>query len=177
MVGEHQLAAGLLKSEHSKFSPKEYEAATQVLMDRVHIDIPRMSDILTVTMIWDSPEMAAVMLQRYLEKLDRYLRNQTIERAESNAEYLEKVASPLKDKEMIERLNSLIMTQYEQIAYARASGNYFFEVLEPPHPSYYPVGPGRANYVAGAVLLSLLLAVFLILLPFSRLNPRQVTSN
>jgi len=169
IVEEHDLAHGLLDlPAETRLQPIEMEEAVLLLQSRMRLGITRLSDILNISFLASDPTEGAVMIQRYLDTLDQFLRKQTIERAQSNATYLEKVRDTLRDRELIERLNSLIMTQYEQVAYAQASGNVFFEVLEPPHPRFQPVGPNPFLYAfAAGFIAACCTALGALLLPVS----------
>jgi uncharacterized protein involved in exopolysaccharide biosynthesis len=167
IVEENNLAHGLLDlPADAPLTREDHELAITRLQRQLVLDLPRLSDILNIRFRGPDPEQGAALIQSYLDRLDQFLREQTIERSQSNADYLQKVRDTLREKELIQRLNSLIMTQYEQIAYARASGNVFFEVLEPPHPRYRPVAPNPTAYaVVGAMLVALLSLFPVMLIP------------
>ena len=160
IVEEHHLASDLLELESEPSTRAQAEEATNLLRSNLTLHNERMTNVLNISFRSENPEQAAVMIQRYLDRLDRYLREQTISRAESNAQYLEQVTAPIQDKELIERMKSIILAQYEQIAYARAAGNYLFETLEPPHPSYIPVGYHPVSGIVGGASIGLALAAF-----------------
>lgn len=169
IMEEHNLAHSLLNlPAETPLTLQDRERAVLRLQSQLQFEVPRFSDILTIRFLSNDPEHGAVMIQAYLDRLDRFLREQTIERSQSNADYLQGVRDTLRDRELIQRLNSLIMTQYEQIAYARASGNAFFEVLEPPHPRYKAVAPNPRAYTAGGALVGVLLIFLPLLLIPSR---------
>lgn len=165
IIEENNLVPQLLNKDNDKFSPKELDRATEVFANRIKIDpfYFRRTDILTVNLVWDSPEIAAINLNRILKKLDLHLRTQAIKRSKSNVEYLNKMLSALKDEDKINKLGLLVLSQYEKIALAQSSENYLFEIIDPPTPKYRPIGP---NFIAWAisssgVFLSLTLIYFL----------------
>lgn len=165
IVEENNLAHGLLDvPAGTPLTPEDRELAVIRMQRQFQLDIPRLSDILNIKFRGSDPEQGAALIMAYLDRLDQFLREQTIERSQSNADYLQKVRDTLRETELIQRLNSLIMTQYEQIAYARASGNIFFEILEPPHPRYRPVAPNPIAYAIAGAMLAALLSLFPVML-------------
>jgi len=127
------------------------------------------SSLVTVSIDWTDPELAAVWVDRLVAQLNQHLRLQAIARSENNLKYLNEELARTQVEEMRKTLFDLIGQEQKSAMLANAQREFAFRVLDPAVVPDKKIKPKRAIIV----LLTAMLAGFSSLILAFVLNRRK----
>lgn len=135
--------------------------------------IDKKTSLVTVSIDWKDPILAATWVDQLVTQLNQYLRAEAISRSEDNLKYLNEELTHTQIEEMRKTLFDLIGQEQKKAMVAHAQREFAFRVLDPAVVPDKKIKPKRAIIIVLAALLAGLvatLAAFII----SRRNNAQI---
>jgi len=120
-------------------------------------------DIITVTVNFRDPEMAAAIANYFITELNEHMSSEARRIAIVNKEYLEKQLLQSNDILVQQKIYSLIAEKIETMMMAEVKEGFAFKVLDPPMTPDRKSKPKRAQMVVVAFMVSLFIGVFVVL--------------
>lgn len=127
------------------------------------------TSLVTVSIDWKDPELAAAWADQLVTQLNQYLRSEAIERSENNLKYLNEELARTQIEEMRKALFDLIGQEQKKSMLAHAQREFAFRVLDPAVVPDQKIKPKRSIIV----LLAAMLAGFIAVLVAFILNRRK----
>jgi len=119
-------------------------------------------DIITITVNFHDPDMAARIANYFIASANDHISSEAKRIAGINKDYLEKQLQETKDNLVQQKIYSLIAEKIETMMMAEVKESFAFKVLDPPMVPDMKSSPKRAQMIIIAFIASLLLAVFVI---------------
>lgn len=119
--------------------------------------------IVTVTVIWHDPKVAARWANGLVNLANVHLRGEAVEEAERNIAYLNEQAAKTNIVEAREAIFSLLRNQINKAMLARGTEEFAFRVLDLAVPPEKPSAPNKLLWTAMGVITGLLLGTFIVL--------------
>lgn len=113
--------------------------------------------MVTMTITWTDPALAAKWANDLVRLTNDYLRNQAIAEAERNIAYLYSEAAKTTVVEARQAIFSVLRNEIDREMLARGSEQYAFKVLDPAVKPELPSSPDRKLWVAAGLLGGLFL--------------------
>jgi len=114
--------------------------------------------LVTVSIEWGDPEIAAAWVQLHIDALNRHLQQEAVREAEDSIAYLTEQVERTSNVEMRQTLYNLVEAQTKKAMLARVRDDFAFKVIDPPVAPDERAWPRRTLIVVGAFLASTLLA-------------------
>ncbi len=127
----------------------------------ISVNEDRKLGTITVSVDYPDPEIAAKLVNYFLNTLREHMCKEAIRIAEDNKKTLEKELIKTSDPTIQQKLYSLIAKQIETITMAKVSENFAFKVIDPPRVPEKKYKPKRTLIVIVAFVSSLFFSVFL----------------
>jgi len=105
------------------------------------------TNLITVTVDWKDPLLAADWANSLVERLNQYLAQQAIERSESNLKYLNEQLMITQIEEMRQTLFGLIGNEQKNAMLAKTQKDFAFKVLDPAVEPDKKIKPYRSLIV------------------------------
>lgn len=119
--------------------------------------------LVTLTIKWQSPVLAAKWANDLVKLTNDYLRSKAIAESERNIAYLNDEASKTNVVESRQAISALLESEINKVMLARGSEEYALKVLDPAAPPERPTATARLLVVVAAIgilFASLLWALF-----------------
>lgn len=120
------------------------------------------TNLITVTVDWKDPALAADWANSLVERLNQYLAQQAVARSESNLKYLNEQLMSTQIDEMRQTLFGLIANEQKNVMLAKTQKDFSFKVLDPAVEPDKKIKPKRSLIVIlaafGAGFLAILYA-------------------
>jgi len=126
--------------------------------------------IVTMTITWTDPELAAQWANGLVKLTNDYLRNKAIQQSDRNIEYLTQQAAKTDVVGVRQAIYSILQTEINKEMLARGNDEYAFKVLDPAQAPERPSSFGAIVLVAAGVVGGFMLSVIIV---FSRLAWRR----
>jgi uncharacterized protein involved in exopolysaccharide biosynthesis len=133
------------------------------LDDIVKIDYDIKQDIITVSVDFPDPEMAARIASYFIITLNEHMSSEAKRMAVVNKEYLERQLLETKDSLVQQKIYNLIAEKIETMMMAEVKEGFAFKILDPPMAPDIKSKPKRAQMAVVAFMVSLFLGVFVVL--------------
>jgi uncharacterized protein involved in exopolysaccharide biosynthesis len=137
--------------------------------DVLNVSTDKKTGLVTVSIDWTDPELAAVWADQLVSQLNQHLRLQAITRSEKNLKYLNEELARTQVEEMRKTLFDLIGQEQKNAMLANAQREFAFRVLDPAVVPDKKIKPKRAIIV---LLVTVLVGFIAILIAFIR-NSRK----
>jgi len=118
----------------------------------------RNTGLVTVTVEWYSPEVAANWASRMLELVNSRLRAEATSNAERSIDYLNNQLTKSNTVELHQAISRLIEQQVNRAMVASVQRDYAFRIIDPPVAADVRFGPQRLLYALGGALAAVVLA-------------------
>ncbi|MDO8426118.1 MAG: Wzz/FepE/Etk N-terminal domain-containing protein [Deltaproteobacteria bacterium] len=115
---------------------------------------------ITLSIEFHDPELAAKIVEYYLNTLTLHMSNEAKRVAEVNRRYLIEQLGSSADPIIRQKIYNLIAQQVEVFMMSEVKENFAFKVIDPPRASDMRVRPRRARLAELAFIASLLLSSF-----------------
>ena len=121
----------------------------------LNVDTDKKTNLITVTVDWKDPALAADWANSLVARLNQYLAQQAVERSESNLKYLNEQLMSTQIEEMRKTLFDLIANEQKNVMLANTQKDFAFRVLDPAVEPDKKIKPKRsliviiASFVAG----------------------------
>lgn len=122
------------------------------------VNLDRRTGLVSVTMEWRDPALAASWANRLVTAVNLRRRNEAIHEAQQTIKYLEQQLPRTSSVEIQQSIYRLIETQLKTIALANAREEYAFRVIDPAAVPERRVWPKRSLIVALGIVFGLLVA-------------------
>jgi len=146
------------KEKWKEDDPKEQPGQMDVfrLFDKgvLSVGADKKSNLVTVSLDWADPELAAVWVDRLVAQLNQYLRLQAIARSENNLKYLNEELARTQIEEMRKTLFDLIGQEQKSAMLANAQREFAFRVLDPAVVPDKKIKPRRTLIVLVSAILA-----------------------
>ena len=129
----------------------------------VSINYNLKEDVITITVNYHDPEMAASIANDFIISLNDYMSSEAKRIANINKEYLEKQLRETNDSFIQQKIYNLIADKIEITMMAEVKEDFAFKILDPPMAPDQKSKPKRAQMVVIAFVVSLFLGVFVVL--------------
>lgn len=135
--------------------------ANQLFKGRIRdITTDSKTGIVTLSIIWKDPRMAAAWANELVSMANAYLRDKAITESERNIAYLNAQAAKAEFVGAKQAIYAILQNEINKEMLARGSDEYAFKVLDPATPPERPYSPRPLLWVLVAVAGVLLLSAF-----------------
>jgi uncharacterized protein involved in exopolysaccharide biosynthesis len=138
--------------------------AQSAIRDHYSIGYDKRDGIITISMNWDDPILAAKYANNYVTSINNYIRNDEIAEAQKSIEFLkiEIQATTLVDIRNV--LNSMIQEQLQTIMLANIREDYVFKVIDPAMVPKTRIKPKRTQIVLVGFFFGLILSTLTLII-------------
>lgn len=144
---------------------------------KLDVDKDKKTDLVTVSIEWKDPELAAKMANAIVEELNQYLAKKAIERSERNLKYLNEELARTTVEEMRKTLFDLIANEQKNAMLANTQKEFAFKVLDPAAAPDKKTKPKRSIIVILSTLLVGFAVSIYVLFKESALRSKQVADS
>lgn len=123
----------------------------------------RETGMVTVSVDWTDPELAAQWVTLMVKRLNDEMRARALEKAEANVAYLQSQISATSVIALEQAVGRLLEREQQKLMLARGNEEYAFRVIDSAEVPESPFRPNRRLMVIVATLFGGLLAVFFVL--------------
>jgi len=150
--------AGRWKDEDPEAHPDMWDAY-RLFSDIVQAKQDKKTQLVTLSVDWKDPELAAQWANDLVRRLNAYLRKRAIERSRRNLKYLEQQLRSTVVEEQRKALFELISQEQKKAMLANTQEEFAFRVLDPAAPPDRKFKPKRALIVILSTFVAGFLAV------------------
>ncbi len=133
------------------------------LEDIVNVNYNVKEDIITISVDFPDPEMAAKIVNYFIITLNEHMSSDAKRMALVNREYLEKQIQETSDPIVRQKIYNLIADKIEMMMMAEVKEGFAFKILDPPMAPDKKSKPKRAQMAVVAFILSLFIGGFAVL--------------
>lgn len=133
------------------------------LEDIANVNYNVKEDIITISVDFPDPEMAAKIVHYFIITLNEHMSSDAKRMALVNREYLEKQIEETSDPIVRQKIYNLIADKIEMMMMAEVKEGFAFKILDPPMAPDKKSKPKRAQMAVVAFILSLFIGVFAVL--------------
>jgi uncharacterized protein involved in exopolysaccharide biosynthesis len=133
------------------------------LEDIVNVNYNVKEDIITISVDFPDPEMAAKIVNYFIITLNEHMSSEAKRMAVVNREYLEKQLLETNDSLVQQKIYNLIAEKIETMMMAEVKEGFAFKVLDPPMAPDKKTKPKRAQIMIIAFIVSLFIGIFFVL--------------
>ena len=123
--------------------------------DMVSVDHDTEGNMITISVDYHKPEMAATIVTAFLATLNEHMSSESKRVAETNKRYLEEQLKSSSDPFIKQKIYNLIAQQIETAMMAGVKENFAFKVIDPPMVPDKKVRPRRGLMVVMSFAVSL----------------------
>jgi uncharacterized protein involved in exopolysaccharide biosynthesis len=161
-----------IQTQPSTMEPRA-EAAYKKLKAALSFKVDKKTGLITISMNWSNPELAAEWINKLVASINHTLRQQAITKAEKSIIYLRTQLQDTNFEELRTLYAQLIQEQIKNITLAKANDNYAFEILDPAVTPEYPIKPKRRIIVLSSLLIGFILGSIWVLMTDAMRKKRQ----
>lgn len=155
---------GRWKPEHSDEHPNSRDAA-RLFEDKVRrVSLNRETGLVTVTMEWTSPTVAADWANAYVTRLNALMRKRAQAEAEQNLVYLQKQLAATSIIPLQNSISSLVENELQRLMLAQRTEEFSFRIIDRADPPLVPSWPNRTLIVTLGILVSGVISLVIVLL-------------
>lgn len=125
----------------------------------MNVDADKKTGLVTVSVEWEDPELAAKWANALVSRLNAYLRRKAIARSEANLTYLHKELDRTRVADMRQTLFELISQEQKKAMLANTQEEFSFRVLDAASPPDKKAKPKRSLIVILSTFVAGFLAV------------------
>jgi len=140
-----------------------------------HVRLDRVNDLVTLTIDWEVPELAADWANKLVSSVNATLRQQAVDASKQAIAYLQAQLAQTSVVELQQVLHRLIEAEMKRSILANLSENFAFRVIDPAVVPEEPFKPKVVLMVTLATLIGLMLGLVLaVILHSLRARPDNV---
>ncbi len=164
-IRDHKLLPVLLEEAAAEGVPLDMRDAVR----RFDSDVRFVSDdkrtgLVTVTVEWKDPELAARWANALVARLNEQLRARALQDHGRNVAYLRDQMAATRLVSLQQSLGNLLESEMQQLLLARGNREFAFRVIDAAEPPKYRSYPQRAMLLLGATVVGGAISVFFVLL-------------
>lgn len=152
------------KSDDAASVPTMWDAYAVFANGVMNISVDKSSGLITLSIEWKDPEMAAQWANHLSSRLNLHQRQGAIAEAEKSIAYLEDQLRKTSVVEMQQALYRLIEAETKKIMLANVREEYAFKVIDPAVVPEKKIKPKRSLIVILGFVSGLIVSVFLVFL-------------
>lgn len=138
--------------------------ANQYFKRRIRsITIDRQTDLVTLTITWTSPVLAAQWANGLVDMTNDYLRNQAIEESERNIAYLKQQAAQTDLVDLRQDIYSIMQSEISRAMLARGNKEYALKVIDPAFVPGKPSSLSLSAWIAIGFVCGVLLGITIVI--------------
>jgi uncharacterized protein involved in exopolysaccharide biosynthesis len=138
--------------------------AQSAIKDHYSIGYDKRDGIITISMNWDDPILAAKYANNYVTSINNYIRADEIAEAQKSIEFLKIEIQATKLVDIRNALNSLIQDQLQTIMLANIRDDYVFKVIDPAMVPKSKIKPQRTQIVLVGFFFGLILSILTLII-------------
>lgn len=123
----------------------------------------RETGLVTVTVEWTDPELAAVWVTEQIRRLNNHMRERALEKAEANLAYLETQLLANNVLSLNQALGRLLEREQQKIMLARGNTEFAFRIIDSAEVAETPFRPRRKLMVIVATVFGGFVGVLLVM--------------
>jgi len=127
------------------------------------IDEDKKTGLITLTIEWTDPELAAKWATELVERANKHLRAKAIEESQANLAYLNEQLTKTSVVELQKSIYGLIESEIKKVMIANGSDEYAFRVVDPARVAEERVSPKRTLITAVGLFAGLMIGIVLAL--------------
>lgn len=151
-------AAGKWKSSDPADVPTLWDAFKLMEKKVRQIAVDKKTGLVTLSIEWKDPELAAHWTEGLVKRTNAYLRQQAVQHAERNLAYLQDQARKTTSVELQQAIYRLMETEVKKAMLANVNEEYAFKVLDPAVVPEEKVRPKRLIIIGVGGVLGFLAA-------------------
>lgn len=155
-------------------SPPSLQTSHRKFLSLFSVSEDQRSFFIELSMDHYSPYVAKEWLDKIIIQTNNTIRYKDIENAELAIKYLEEEISNTSSAELESGLYNLVQTHAEKKVLARATPEYVFEVIDPPHIPEMKIKPRRSVICILGTILGCMLSLVLVLTRHYFFKPHQI---
>ena len=173
-ITEHNLMPLLFTQGGMFDDKKDIRDAVRIFDDKVRsVDQDRRTGLVTVTVTWTDPALAAKWANDYVRGLNERLRDEAIREAERNLAYLNKEIATTPVVAAQQSLGRVVESEMQKMLLARGSDDYAYKVIDPATQPNRRYSPRRSLIVIISTAIGGLLGSLFVLLRRLRVQRRE----
>lgn len=149
--------------EDTELWPDSADGARYFNNDLRRVSEDRETGLVTVSVEWTDPELAAEWVTLLVERLNDDMRSRALKKAEANVEYLQSELSATSVVALDQAVGRLLEREQQKLMLARGNEEFAFRVIDSAEVPESPFRPRRKLMVIVATLFGGLFAVFVVL--------------
>jgi uncharacterized protein involved in exopolysaccharide biosynthesis len=165
---------GAWLSMDAKRIPTLWDAEQRFSRKVRRVSEDRRTGLITVTVVWSDPRLAAKWADSLVATADRLLRQRAVETSRTNIAFLQKQLDNTNLVEVRQSIYRLLEDQLKEQMLAQGGSEYAFKVLDPAVVPEKPVGPSTPILILGGSLAGLFLTSCMVLLWSGTTAPRRL---
>ena len=146
-------------AENQEDQPTLWDAWRR-LIGVLQVNVDKKTGLIHLSIDWQDPERASVWVNKLVERINAYLREQAITQSQEKLKYLNNELSKTVIEENRQALYSLISTEQKQAMLANTQQDFAFRVIDSAVPPDKKIRPKRSLIVVlvafGAAFLSII---------------------
>ncbi len=150
-------AAGRWK-ESGREPPDMHDAVRKFTEKVLRVDQEQKTKLVTVRIDWTDPRLAAQWANALVDKLNDRMRERALREAETNVAYLKQELSTADVVTLQQSIGRLMQNELQKAMLARGNKEFAFKIVDSAVPPKWRVWPKRAQIVALAGVLGLVLS-------------------
>ena len=149
--------------------------AVEYFHDHVlNVSSDRQSSLVTVTVDWKDPKVAATWANELVRRVNLKLRDEAIREAETNIEFLQNELENRPVVTLQQSIGRLVESEMQKLMLARGRDEFSFRVLDGAEAPKYPARPKKALIVFIGLLVGTVAALFGVLASNALRATRQI---
>jgi uncharacterized protein involved in exopolysaccharide biosynthesis len=154
--------AGLKNWKRKDDPPTLWKASQYLKKDLRKVTSDTKTGIVTLTIKWTDPAIAAVWANGLVRMANEYLRNKAIEESERNIGYLSAEAAKTTVVEAKQAIYTVLQNELNKSMIARGSEEYAFKVVDPAVASEKPASPIKILWITVGLFSGLFVSLGII---------------
>ena len=157
------------KTNGGKAQPTIWQAEEYFRLTIRKILEDKKTGLVTLTMTWTDPQLAADWANEVIQRTNSYLRSKTIAESERNLSYLHEQLKSTSIVELQNAISGLIEAEIKKVMIAKGSEEFAFRVIDPARVPERRVSPKRMVITATGFFIGFVISLALALaLPAKR---------
>jgi uncharacterized protein involved in exopolysaccharide biosynthesis len=160
------------KSTNEKQRPTLWKAS-QKFKKLARVVEDRKTGLVTVTVRWKDPKVAAQWANGLVAETNRYMREKTIRESEHNIQYLSEQIAKSELVGVRSTLYGLVENEIKENMLARGRVDYALKVVDPAVPPEFPASPRLLVWLIGGLLIGVFVGCLAVMFSVAWIEGRR----
>lgn len=161
---EWDAESGRWRSENTDDQPEMRDAVRLFREDLLSVREDSQTGLVTVTVEWKDPQVAADWANTLVERLNARMRQRALRDAENNVEYLQNELKGVAVVAIQQSIGRLLETELQKLMLAKGNEEFAFRVIDPATPPKYRSRPKRTLLVVASTFFGGMIGVFFVVM-------------